>query len=140
MAFSVLDGISDVIELEPLIPLAEQKFATKPTTFTGWLNALGFLPTSILFSAATLADQLRTGGPVTVDEVATLLGVDPAGLLGGAVKFYDTIRAQVEAGNPPTTAPAGTAKQPPAPNPTAAPPTANPPGTGAGGPHGTVLK
>lgn len=108
--------ITEGPEVVGLVVQAEKSFSPKPTTAVGWLTAFGFLPTSIMMGAATVFDTIRaqqgSGQAVTRDEVMTLLGVDPNGVLGHLEHVVSAVITAVQAGQAPSTTPPAPAAPP----------------------------
>lgn len=65
----------------------------KPTKAVDYANAVGFLPGSIVYGGCAAFDSIKQGH-VTVDEVSTLLGVDPNKLLGHSLALAKIIQEQ----------------------------------------------
>jgi hypothetical protein len=74
--------LSDVPDLLALAMQANEAFGSGPlpTTAAGWVEKLGFAPGGIVHTLASSADKFRKG-PVTIDEVAALLGLTSGGLI-----------------------------------------------------------
>lgn len=84
---TLMEIASDVPEAAAIAMAAYSEFVgqTLPTTAVGWVEKIGFAPGGLVHSAAAAADQLKAG-PVTIEEVMTILGVTP-----------DSIIARIEA-------------------------------------------
>jgi len=94
MPLSIMEAFADLQPAVDLFNDVEKAVSGKPTTAAGWVGALGL--GTVLLSTATAYDSLKTGGPVTLDEVVQVLGLPPDGVVGKAIALAKTIMAQVK--------------------------------------------
>lgn len=87
--------LSDVPELLAIAMKANEEFSGQPapTTATGWIERLGFAKGGLVYTMANTIDTVTTG-PVTLDMVAQLLGMEPDGLIDGMRSLAAKVIAQ----------------------------------------------
>ncbi len=98
MPLTWIEVLSDTPEGIALANQADAAFkAMPPKTVRGYADyatALG--AGGILLAACQTADALHTGGPITIDKLATVLGFVPGGPLANALALAEKIEAQVK--------------------------------------------
>lgn len=91
--------LSDAPEIWGVVQAGQEAFGSMPPgphKADDYRKALGFSDSGLAASACQTYDQLH-GGPVTLDEVATLLGIQKdSGFIGKTLTLGETLIAQAK--------------------------------------------
>jgi hypothetical protein len=104
MAVPVGVLLEDVPALLAFAETGVKAFSPKPASGAQWATALGFAQGGLGYTLLTTADLLKKG-PITIDEVAGILGLSPGGLLSQAASLADTLESQLKAASTPPAKP-----------------------------------
>lgn len=96
MGLTGMEILTDVPGLMTLGTSAQAAFASlpSPAKAVDYAAALGLGPGLVLTACQTI-DTLK-GGPVTLEEVLSILGAQPSGVLAQAISLAKTLAAQIK--------------------------------------------
>jgi hypothetical protein len=92
--FSIMEALADLQPAVDLFNGIETVVQSKPVTAAAWVQGLGL--GSVLLASAQAYDAIKGGGPVTLDEVVTVLGIPVDGVVGKAIALAKTVQAQAK--------------------------------------------